>query len=265
MKKFNLLIKVLLAFILVLIIFLCFDLYKSYMENKRDITSLDGIENDSFNYSLITLSESLNDSKYIILDVREPEEYFARHLKGALNFRQGDIHYNEKTLEYLKDISGNKTFATYCHENRHTRGGDGRSAMTAQFLIENNVSAVVIEGGMRKFLLYRNIINENYFYSLGMFIFYYYSAQELEKIDSSCVIRFEKEKTIFETENKSHNFDVNSGFMTTHEWGKMMNLADEKSCTGECVDRPTCFYARLFGMRLDLQGGEFKGFVLDSD
>ena len=265
MKKYNLLIKALLALVFLSIFFLSFELYTAYKENQGDVMPVDEPEKVDFNYSLIPLEESLNRSEYIILDVREPEEYFARHVKGALNVRLGDIQRNEKKLNYLKNISGNKTFATYCHENRYTRVGDGRSGMATQFLLDNNLSAVVIEGGMREFLFKRSVINENYFYSLGKFIFYSYPAQEIDYSESSCVARFAKNKTLIQTQDQSINLSVNSGFMTTHEWGEIMNIIGNNTCTAECVDRPTCFYARLFGMRLDLQGGQFKGFVVVSD
>lgn len=264
MKYFQLLVKTGIFIIILVLVLLVIDLFNTYqqVQKKRDFP--DGInENVSYDYPLISLEESLNESEYIILDVREPEEYFARHLEGALNVRLGDLHRNEKTLDYLKDIAGNKTFATYCYENRYTRQGDGRSGRAARFLLDNNLSAAVIEGGMREFVFYRNIINENYFYSLGKFVFYSYQAQKIEDSDASCVVRFAKEETLVETENESHNLAVNSGFMSTHEWGEMMNIIGQNLCVAECVDRSTCFYARLFGMRLDLQGGEFEGFVVD--
>lgn len=258
MKHFQILISLAIIAIIGAITFLSIELYAAH-ERTQGLNQAERINltNTTFDYSLISVEESFNESKYIILDVREPEEYFRNHLKGAINFRHGDIHRNENTLNHLKEIAGNKTYAIYCYENKYTGQGDGRSGTTAQYLIDKNISAVVIEGGMREFSKNKRLITENDKYSMSNLW-----ENAIEKKESNCTVSFKSNSQI-KTPEEERSFNTPAGYLTTYEWRDLMNFAGNNTCAVKCVDEPTCFYATIFWMRLEAQGGEFEGYVIE--
>lgn len=257
MKYYQFGVRIIVVLILVVIVLLGVELYTAHEKTQklRDVKTTN-LTNTSFDYSFISVEESFNESKYIILDVREPEEYFRNHLHNAINFRHGDIHRNEETLDHLKEIVGNRTFATYCYENMYTEEGDGRSGVVAQYLLDNNISAVVIEGGMKKFSNEGSLITENHAYSMSNL-----GENIIEEKDSTCVVKFKNISKI-KTPNEELRFDTAVGYLTTFEWRDLMNVAGNNTCAVKCVDEPTCFYATIFGMRLERQGGEFEGYMI---
>lgn len=56
-----------------------------------------------------SLQSNLNNSRYIILDTREHDEYRVSHIPGALRFGYDDPNY-----ELLKDVDTSKTIVVYC-------------------------------------------------------------------------------------------------------------------------------------------------------
>ncbi|MFW6013893.1 MAG: rhodanese-like domain-containing protein [Candidatus Nanoarchaeia archaeon] len=257
MKYFQFAVVLAIIIILGAIAVLSIELYTAHEQTKR-LGTRETINstNSTFDYSLISVKESFNESEYIILDVREPEEYFRNHLHNAINLQHGDIFRNKNTLEYLRSISKNKTFAIYCYENKYTGTGDGRSGTVAQYLIENNISAVVIDGGMKEFSNNKRLITENHEYSMS-------NMQEyaIEEKKSKCVVNFKNHSEI-KTPNEELRFQMAPGYLTTFEWSKIMEIAGNNTCAVKCVDEPTCFYATIFGMRLETQGGEFEGYII---
>ena len=73
-----------------------------------------------------------NDSNFVILDVRTPEEFVAGHIEDALlvDFTAPDFEYNIQTLPR------NKTYLVYC------RSGN-RSSKAARLMRENGFSSLL--------------------------------------------------------------------------------------------------------------------------
>ena len=257
MKRFELIINIFIVFILLVIAFKLGELYTTHQRFERlTFTSNERINFDNFNYSVISLEESLNGS-YFIVDVREPEEFNRMHLKGAINIRQGEIFRDYETFRFLQNISKNKTIAFYCYQNLHTELGDGRSGSSANFLNDNGINAVVIDGGIEEFMNFHNLLFENKSYDI-----YELSDWFIDNSNSRCVARFERERTDLITLNNVIEFNLNSAFMTLEEWNNMLDTAGQNTCFAECFDRGSCFYANIFGMRLNNQGGEYEGYIL---
>ena len=53
-----------------------------------------------------------------------------------------------------------------------------------------------------------------------------------------------------------------AGDMTSQEWEEMMDFIGEGDVTILCYDNPTCFFANILGMRVEEQGGVFRGYYL---
>ena len=97
-------------------------------------------ENEA-NYKQITMSEAVeimgNESDYIILDVRRPDEFAAGHIPNAVNIPNESIDSNEITELPDKD----KLILVYC------RSGN-RSKQASQKLVKLGYTNVLEFGGI---------------------------------------------------------------------------------------------------------------------
>lgn len=65
----------------------------------------------------ILMSDIVADWKnFVIIDVREPEEYSQGRLKGSLNYRLGELLNNELARRNMIQQSGDKKRVFYCHD-----------------------------------------------------------------------------------------------------------------------------------------------------
>lgn len=75
----------------------------------------------------------------ILIDVRNPDEYAAGHLDGAVNYS-----YELGTLEAsLADLDPSATYQVYCHSGR-------RSALATELLTSNGFTHVTDLGGIEQ-------------------------------------------------------------------------------------------------------------------
>jgi rhodanese-related sulfurtransferase len=81
---------------------------------------------------------------FVIIDVREPEEYSTGRLKGALNYRLGELLNNEQARHNMIQQSGDKKRVFYCH--------DGDRSTLAASMIEGEFGGTnyVMERGFRQ-------------------------------------------------------------------------------------------------------------------
>lgn len=93
----------------------------------------------------ITMPELVADWKnFVIIDVREPEEYSTGRLRGALNYRLGELLNNPQARRSMIEQSGDKKRVFYCH--------DGDRSMLAAATIQNEFGGtnVVMNRGFRQ-------------------------------------------------------------------------------------------------------------------
>ena len=65
----------------------------------------------------ILMSDIVADWKnFVIIDVREPEEYSQGRLKGSLNYRLGELLNNELARRNMMQQAGDKKRVFYCHD-----------------------------------------------------------------------------------------------------------------------------------------------------
>jgi len=65
-------------------------------------------------YQLI--QERKNDSNFIVLDVRTPQEYQRGHIAGAVNINYYDPDFQKR----LAKLDTNKTYLVYCHSGHRS-------------------------------------------------------------------------------------------------------------------------------------------------
>ena len=93
----------------------------------------------------ILMSDIVADWKnFVIIDVREPEEYSEGRLKGSLNYRLGELLNNELARRNMIQQSGDKKRVFYCH--------DGDRSTLAASMIEGEFGGTnyVMDRGFRQ-------------------------------------------------------------------------------------------------------------------
>ena len=93
--------------------------------------------------------EFIQDSDYVLIDVRTPEEYDLGHIPNALNYD----FYSESFHSKILNLSKNESVILYCRTNN-------RSNKTAKILKEKGFKEIfVIEGGITEWVKNGNDIN----------------------------------------------------------------------------------------------------------
>ena len=89
------------------------------------------------------------DSDYVLIDVRTPEEYDFGHIPNALNYD----FYSDTFQSKILNLSKNESVILYCRTNN-------RSNKTAKILKEKGFKEIfVIEGGITEWVKNGNDIN----------------------------------------------------------------------------------------------------------
>lgn len=92
------------------------------------------------NEDVTKVDELIKSGKYIVVDVRTPEEYAAGHIKGALNIDYYDNNFENMVQEKL--IDKNKPYILYCRTG-------ARSSYSARMLDELGYKDVTnMKGGI---------------------------------------------------------------------------------------------------------------------
>lgn len=85
------------------------------------------------------VDELIKSGKYVVIDVRTPEEYAAGHINGAVNYDYYSDDFEEKLEENLTDKS--KPYIVYCRSGK-------RSLYSAQIMEELGYKDVTnLDGG----------------------------------------------------------------------------------------------------------------------
>jgi rhodanese-related sulfurtransferase len=88
-------------------------------------------------YSASEVSQRLNDTSVVLLDVRTLEERNHKHIKGSLHIPVNDLSQKLKVLEKHRE----KEIICYCHSG-------SRSFMATLMLTNNGFQAANMKGGM---------------------------------------------------------------------------------------------------------------------
>lgn len=106
-------------------------MFKMGRKGKNDIKSLDA-------YGLI--AENKSNSKFVILDVRSPDEYSENHIENAEN-----ITYNSQNFEVeIEKLDKDKKYLVYCRSGH-------RSSNAIKVMIKLGFTDIHnLSGGIRK-------------------------------------------------------------------------------------------------------------------
>ena len=94
----------------------------------------------------------IQDSDYILVDVRTVEEYESGHIQDAINFD----FYSESFQKEILSLEKNSLIILYCRTQN-------RSTKAANFLKENGYKDIsVIEGGITSWVKNGNVLSFNF-------------------------------------------------------------------------------------------------------
>ena len=109
---------------------------------------------DSSKINIISDSQFLEiqDTDYILVDVRTIDEYESGHIQNAINFD----FYSESFQKEILSLEKNSSIILYCRTQN-------RSSKAANFLKENGYKEIsVIEGGITSWVKNGNVLSFNF-------------------------------------------------------------------------------------------------------
>jgi rhodanese-related sulfurtransferase len=128
-----------------------------HSKRKTGNKETDGIDN--FTFSKDKLIQGLPAERFnrvldslnpIIIDVREPERYFQKRIKNAVNLNYENLNF---TLEVSR-LDKNKVYALYCDNGM-------RSKLALQKFIDADIKTVfLLKGGLESFQKYSSRIEK---------------------------------------------------------------------------------------------------------
>lgn len=98
------------------------DAWEIIKTEQGDAIELDQMHRKDISIGVIDVSRLVSEpSKYAVIDVREKEEFNEGRIKGALNYRLGDIIHEPEIRQAIIQKTAGKERIFYCHEGSRSR------------------------------------------------------------------------------------------------------------------------------------------------
>ena len=209
---------------------------------------------------IIPMSELVADwQNFVIIDVREPEEYSTGRLKGSLNYRLGELLNNELARGNMIQQAGDKKRVFYCH--------DGDRSTLAASTIEREFGGTnyVMDRGFRQ-------IQENDEYRTywegstdilpGGRDYERTPVLKLEDVTASTLIELSLPyKPPVRTVNGKTIIHAPILLMSDAQISTFIDSLGTGPVIALCNSKVSCFSTRIFRYRLEQHGLKLSGFV----
>jgi len=198
--------------------------------------------------------------KYAVIDVREKEEFSQGRIKGALNYRLGDILNEKEIRQDIFQKTEGKERVFFCH--------DGKRSRIAAQTIQQEFGGVntIIEKGFQqirkdaKNLQFwegslKHVLPQDHRYNRTPWI-----KRRDVRVNTLIDLSLEKHETVKGLEEKTF-LHAPLLLMSSRQIDNFISTLGEEPIVALCNSKVSCFYTRILRYRLEERGLTLAGYV----
>ena len=218
--------------------------------NKRDVPP--GI----IQFSMI----AADTGKYAVIDVREKEEFSQGRIKGALNYRLGDILNEEAIRQEMFQKTEERERVFFCHDGKRSR----IAAQTIQQefggvnkIIEKGFQQIRKDEKNQKFWegSLKHVLPQDHRYIKTPWI-----KRRDVRVNTLIDLSLEKHETVKGLEGKTFRH-APLLMMSSRQIDEFISTLGEEPIVALCNSKVSCFYTRILRYRLEERGLALAGYV----
>ena len=237
------------------------DTWELIKSERSGNTELDRMSRMDMPVSVIPFSAiSTEAEKYAFIDVREKEEFSQGQIRGALNYRLGDILNEKTTRRELIEKTAGKQRVFFCFD------GD-RSHIAAQSIQQEFGGVnIVLEKGFHQIRDDKNfhpfwegslkdVLPQDHPYHRKLWL-----KKKNVTVNTLIDLSLEKHETVKRLEGKNF-LHAPLLLMSSRQIDDFIRTLGEEAIVALCNSKVSCFYTRIFRYRLEERGLTLAGFV----
>jgi len=234
------------------------ELVKNERAAKTELTQMNSKD---IPLRVITISELLADAeKYIVIDVREKEEFSQARIRNSLNYRLGEILNVKKVRQDLVQKTKGKARVFYCH--------DGERSQLAVQIIQHEFGGVnfVLKKGYQQIKQndeYKKIWEGSLIHLLPQ-VHQNHRKLWLKKknvrVHTLIDLSMQKHETVKGLEGKIF-LHAPILLMSDEQTDLFIQALGEEPIVALCNSKASCFSTRILRFRLEERGLALAGFV----
>jgi rhodanese-related sulfurtransferase len=210
---------------------------------------------------IISISTILsNPENYVVIDVREKEEFSQGRIKNSLNYRLGEILYEKKVRQDLIQETQGKQRVFYCHDGersqiaaqviQHEFGGVNFVLKKGyQQVIKNEDNKKIWQGSLT------NLLPANHQNHRKLWL-----KKKNVRVNSLVDLSMYKHERVKGLEGKSFQH-APILLMSNQQIDRFINTLGEEPIVALCNTKVSCFSTRILRYRLEERGLALAGFV----
>ncbi len=198
--------------------------------------------------------------KYAVIDVREKEEFSQGRIKGALNYRLGDILNEEAIRQDIFRKTEGKERVFFCHDGKRSR----IAAQTIQqefggvnTIIEKGFQQIRKDEKNQKFWKgsLKHVLPQDHRYQRTPWI-----KRRDVRVNSLIDLSLERHVTVKGLEGKTF-LHAPLLLMSSRQIDTFLSTLGKEPIVALCNSKVSCFYTRILRYRLEERGLALAGYV----
>ena len=256
--------SIFLVFICIAVAFYIFELKKTWelVKSERAAkTELAQLKRKDIPVRVLPISTILADAeKYVVIDVREKEEFSQGRIKNALNYRLGEILHEKKVRQDLIRETKGKERVFYCHDGersqiaaqtiQHEFGGVNFVLKKGYQQIKKNEDNKKLWQGSLIHLLPQDHQNHR-----GLWL-----KKKNVKVNTLIDLSMYKHEIVKGLEGKIYRH-APILLMSNQQIDHFIKSLEEEPIVALCNSKVSCFSTRILRYRLEERGLALAGFV----
>ncbi len=237
------------------------DAWELIKSERSEKTELAQINNRDVPPGVIQFSMIAADTeKYAVIDVREKEEFSQGRIRGAMNYRLGDILNEEAIRQEIFRKTEGKERVFFCH--------DGKRSRIAAQTIQQEFGGVntIIEKGFQQIRQdeknqtfwegsLKHVLPQDHRYNKTPWI-----KRRDVRVKSLIDLSLEKHERVKGLEEKTF-LHAPLLLMSSRQIDDFISTLGEEPIVALCNSKVSCFYTRILRYRLEERGLTLAGYV----
>ncbi len=237
------------------------DAWKLIKSERSEKTELEQINKRDAPPGVIQFSMIAADAgKYAVIDVREKEEFSQGRIKGALNYRLGDILNEEETRQKILRKTEGRERVFFCHDGKRSRIAAQKIQQEfggVNTIIEKGFQQIRKDAKYQKFWegSLKHVLPQDHRYIKTPWI-----KRRDVRVNSLIDLSLEKHGTVKGLEGKTFRH-APLLMMSSRQINDFISTLGEEPIVALCNSKVSCFYTRILRYRLEERGLTLAGYV----